>query len=390
MPGYIEPPLETDANELSADALDYLVDNLTGWVPQEGHLEVWLIEVLARMVAEARDVASRVPTSIFRYLGKSLVGLDPIDAAPAQVATTWTMIDNQGYTVLADTIAAFRTAGDELVAFRVVEDFTVEPGVLSTNAGAVVMEAIEDGTHANGIAAGPMEMIDPLAFVESVVSTSPVTAGGVDAESDDSYLTRLADELGISSPSPILPDDFAILARRVAGVHRSLAIDGYNPGDQTFNNQRMITVALVDADGAAVPVGVKTDVEDLLESLRELNWVVHAVDPTFVVIDVTFTAVAKSGWDAADVETRAEQAVSDYLEPSRWGGGDEDPPVWRDESVVRYLEIGALLDKVEGLDYITDLQIGEDGGAQGNANINLAGVAPLTQPGAIDGTVNNA
>ena len=62
---YLDLPIDTDPTTLTADALDFLMASIPGWVPQEGHLEVWLIEVLARMEAETRDVASRVPVSIF-------------------------------------------------------------------------------------------------------------------------------------------------------------------------------------------------------------------------------------------------------------------------------------------------------------------------------------
>lgn len=382
MPGYIEPPLETDPDELAAEAIAYLIDNLQGWEPQEGHLEVWWIEALARMVAEARDVASAVPTSIYRTFGQSLLALLPIDAAPARTASTWTMVDALGYTIEAETLVAFRVAGDELVVFRVESDVVVPPGSLATAAGEVVLVAFEEGTAANGIPAGPMELVDDLAFVDSVVATSPVTAGGVDAESDDTYLDRLREELRLSSPRPILPTDFAVIAKRIAGVHRAVSIDGWNPNTATGNNARTISVAVVDADGQPVAAGPKADLEALLESMREVNWLVFVIDPSYTAIDVTFTAVSKVGYDAADVEARAEQAVRDYFAPSRWGGGDEDPPVWRHETVVRYGEVWSLIDGVEGVDYVDTLAV--EGGV---VNVNLAGVAPLTTAGVIDGTV---
>lgn len=490
MAGYIEPPIETDAEELATDALDYLTANIPGFVPQDGHLEVFWITALARIVAEARDVASRVPTSIFRFFGQSLLGLPAIDAAPARVASTWTMIDTLGYTIPADTLAAFRVAGDELVAFRVESEVEVPPGSLSTNVGGVVMVAVDEGTVANDIPAGAMELIDGLAFVDTIVSTT-ATSGGVDAESDEDYLDRLREELQISSPRPILPNDFAVIAKRVAGVHRAVAIDGHNPnavnelqsvdiadtatggtftltfGGQTtagiaFNataadvvaalealanvapgdvaatggplpaapvvvefqgafaftdvgemtidptaltpagqtgavtttrqglgpqtgNARMISVAVVDSAGAAVAAGIKTEVETLLESMREVNWEVHVIDPTYTAIDVTFTAVAKAGYDAADVETRAEAAVIEYFAPSRWGGGDQDPPEWRHETIVRYGEVWSLIDNVDGVDYVDTLAV--EGGV---VNVVLAGVAPLTTAGIVDGTVTVA
>lgn len=389
MAGYIEPPLETDPDELAADALDFITDNVTGWVPREGHLEVWLITVLARMVALSRDVASAVPTSLFRFFGLTLLNLPAVDAAPAKTASTWTMVDDLGYTIPAGTLVAFRTAGDELIPFTVDEDVTVPPGETVTNAGEVILSAVDYGTAANGIAAGAMEMIDALAYVESVVATSAFTAGGVDAESDEDYLDRLREELQLTSPRPILPPDFAVLARRVAGVHRAVSIDGYNPDTDTFENARTITVAAVDEDGVAIGAGVKTEVEDLLEAMREINWEVFVEDPDFTTIDVTFTAQSKAGYVAADVEAAAVAAVTEYLSPARWGGGDQDPPVWENTDTVRYLEIAAVINAVEGVDFITTTGVDYDLLVEAaRLDVALIGVAPLTQAGVIDGTVN--
>jgi uncharacterized phage protein gp47/JayE len=61
------------------------------------------------------------------------------------------------------------------------------------------------------------------------VTLDAPTAGGVDAESDADYLDRLHELLTLLAPRPILPNDFAVLARTVAGVGRATAIDLYNP-----------------------------------------------------------------------------------------------------------------------------------------------------------------
>lgn len=383
---YIDPPLETNADELAAEAIDYLIENLSGFVPQEGHLEIWWIEALSRLVAEARDVASRVPRSIFRFTGL-LYNLPPIDAAPSHTASTWTMKDNSGYTIEAGTLVGFEITGDETIAYSVDEDVVVEPGSLTTNVGGVLLTAVEPGAHTNDIPAGPMvaiDSVDYLADVDPIVATSPVTAGGVDAESDDTYLSRLTDEFAIASPRPILPRDFAVLSRRMPGVHRAVAIDGWNPDTATDGNARTISVAVVDAEGQPVAIGIKDDVDDMLTAMRELNWLTFVIDPSYTAIDVTFVAIAKPGYDPDEVEVAAEEAVTDYLDPAGWAGGAESPPVWRDETIVRYGEIWSLIDQVEGVDYLELLQV--EGGV---VNIDLVGRAPLTQAGVIDGTVNS-
>src|SRR5690606_4047142 len=205
-------------------------------------------------------------------------------------------------------------------------------------------------------------------------------------EDDDAYLARLSRELELMSPRPILPDDFAVLAARVAGVARATAIDGYNPDDDTSDNERMVAVAAIDADGQAVPSGVKAQVEALLQSMREVSFVVHVIDPTYTEIDVAFTAKAFPGYAPADVQARAEQAVADYLSPAHWGlpptGDDTAHGGWWSQPVVRYLEVAAVLDRVEGLDYVSALTV--DGGT---SDVTLTGAIPLPKPGTIAGTV---
>lgn len=382
MAGYIEAPVVTDPDQLTARALDFLTANVPGFVPRDGHLEVWLIMALARMVAENRDVASRVPRSIFRYFGKTLLGLPAEDAVAATTPSTWTAIDNAGYTVLAGTVVAFQTTGDTLVPFAVVDDVVIPPGATTTAAGAVTLAATVPGTGGNGIPAGPLLMVDALAWVVAVVSTA-TTAGGVDAETDDQYLDRLAEELQLMSPEPILPNDFAVLAKRVAGVYRATAIDGYDPVTATFGNERLVAVAPVGADGLPVSGGIKADVQTYLDALREVNFVVNVIDPTYTPVGVIFTGIKRQGADAATVQQAAIDAVTAYLDPANWAGGNESPPVWRtNENVVRFLEVAATLNAVADLDYVTSLSVNG-----GQADIVLGGVAPLPTPGAIVGVV---
>lgn len=484
MTGYIGVPIETDPSELSAEALDTLMEVLPGFVPREGHLEVWLVEVWARMVAEARDVASSVPTTIFRYFGESLMGIAPVAGAPASTTVTITAVDAQGYTIPADTSVAFRTAGDELVPFRVVADAVISPG--STSVSGIAVEALEDGVIGNGLGPGAVELVDALAFVNTITSAA-ATSGGVDPETDEAYLDRLTAELQLLAPRPILAQDFAVLARRVSGVYRALAIDGYNPGlnetqtvtvtsatggtftltfegqttaaiaynataatvqaalealsniapgdivvtggplstsavtveftgalkssdrtqmtangaaltgagaavsiattrqgvAPTTNNERMVTVALVDSLGNAVSQAVKTATQTDLDARREVNFVVHVTDPTYTVVNVTFAATALSTFDLADVDSRAEAAVRAYLSPATWGGGAESPPEWRTNSnTVRYLELAQVINAVDGVDYIQSLTVNG-----GTADLPLTGVAPLPQVGTVTGTV---
>jgi hypothetical protein len=132
---------------------------------------------------------------------------------------------------------------------------------------------------------------------------------------------------------------------------------------------------------------VKAAMQADLDARREVNFVVNAMDPQYTVVDVTFAAAATAGYDPDLVEAQAIDVLSAYLHPANWAGGDESPPSWRAESIVRRLEVASVLGAIEGLAYVTTLTMGKNGGAQSTADVTLDGVAPLPQPGAILGTV---
>lgn len=381
MSGYIDLPIDADPDDLATDAISLLMERIPLWEPYDASIEVILVTVLARMVSEATAIASRVPKSIFRWYGKNLVNLPAIEAASSEVYSTWTMVDAAGYTVDAETVVAFQTAGDQVVTFRTVAGFTVSPGNVATLPGQVLLEAVDTGSDTNNLT-GPMVLIDALAFVDTVTATT-VSSGGVDAEDDDAYLDRLAVELEMLTPRPILAKDFAVLAQRTAGVARAFAIDNLNPADGTTNNERMVAVAVVGADGLPLSGAVKADVDTQLQAQREVNFIVNVIDPTYTPISVDTTVTAMEGYDHAALVLTVEAALADYLSPANWAGGDLTPPVWRTTATkVYYLELATLINNVEGVDRVTALTING-----GGVDVALAGYAPLPSVGAMTCTV---
>jgi hypothetical protein len=380
MAEYIEPPITTEPDDLAEEAFAYLEDAIPGWLPAPGNLETWLVEANAQLAGELMDVASAVPTSIFRYYGETILGLPPNEAQSATGTTTWTANDAAGYTIEAGTLVGIAAAGDELLPFEVQSDTVIAPG--TTTATGVIVVAVDAGANANGLTTAP-EVIDPLDWVASV-ALAGATAGGVDEESDADYLNRLHELLGLLAPRPILPNDFAVLARTVAGVGRSTAIDLYNPGPPvTTNVPRCVTVVVAGDDGNPAGAGVKANVDALLQSLREVNFLVFVIDPTYTAIAVTFTFTTYPAYSAATVEATAEAAVANYLSPANFGRppyGD-DPGVWIADTKVRYLEVAEVINRVEGVWYVASLTVNG-----GTVDVALPGPGPLPTPGAINGT----
>lgn len=376
---YVGLSIETDPDVLMTEALELMSVVIPGFVPKEAHLEVWLLETVARMNAETRYLFTLVSDSIFRYFGEKLLNISPIEGAYATAQTTWTMLDDAGYTVSAGTHVAYRLAGDKLAMFYTLEDVVIPPG--STSASGVTIQALTRGSAMNSLGTSGLELVDSLSYV-STVTAAAATAGGVDPETNLEYLSRLRDELTLLTPRFVLAADAAVLARRITGVARALGIDNYDPGPATFGHEKMMTLAVVGEDGLPLSSGIKADVEEYLESLRELNFVLHVVDPEYTEIDVTFVVVAHSGYNLSTVDAQATAAVTSYLSPANWAGGSETPPNWRtSENVVRYLEVAEVLNRVDGVHYVDSLTVNG-----GTTNVTLTGVAPLPTVGTITGS----
>ena len=387
---YIEPPIETDPDALATLAFDHIQDAIPGWVPNDGNLETILIEAHALMAAEVRDIASAVPTAIFRRMGV-LVGLEPQEATSASVLTTWTVVDNLGYTIPAGTFAGIRTAGDVLVAFAVDQDYIISPG--TTSRADIRVVAVEPGGDGSGLgaASAPLELITSLTYVTGVTQNS-MTTGGSAAETDDEYFDRLTQRLRLLAPRPILPQDYAILAQDHPSVSRALGLDGYNPSDGTYNNERYVAVAVTDADGEPLSGPAKAEVDAMLEAEREVNFVVNVIDATYTTIDINASLKARTGYNFADLEARVEETLASALSPATWGyvpaqADLGDPITWEQTSTVRINEIITLVSNVDGVDYVTALTMRTGAGSFAAADIPITGAAPLTRPGVMTVTV---
>jgi hypothetical protein len=154
------------------------------------------------------------------------------------------------------------------------------------------------------------------------------------------------------------------------------------------NQERTVSVAAIDANGVAISSTVKTALDVMLQAKREVNFIVNIIDPTYTVIDVSFTAKAFAGYDVNDVRSRAEDAVASYLSPANWGRPEfGDVALWVRNTVVRIFEIVQVVASTEGVNYVSAVTMRIPDTALAASDITLAGAAPLPLAGSIVGTV---
>jgi hypothetical protein len=356
----ISVPIETDPDEIAAIGFDFIESLVPGWNRARGDAMSQHIAAVARMIAEGRETASDVPTTILRYLGRWVDELLPVDALPAQTTATVTALDNAGYAIPDGTRFVVRTSGDSGEIFVAVGTVTIPPLSTSTAAGEVVLVAEVEGAAGSGLPIdSDVEPVDALAWISSVVLTA-VTTGGRDAETDEQYITRWIAHRRLAHISPTrAADSAAVLLALVPGIGRALALDGYNPATATYNNEKYVTVAVADVTGEPVSGTVKTQSQALLESLRLLNSVAPVIDPTYTTIDVSTAFGTHPGFDPDGVESAVISALTAYLSPAAWGTPtDADVTSWAVKTHARYLELAAVIDRVEGVDEITALTLG--------------------------------
>lgn len=380
---YINPNIETDDDELADRAFEYLESQVDGWEPHGGNLDVWLIEAVALMGSMVAELAQDVPATIFKYYGTEVIGLPVESASNATGTTLWTL---EAPALSGQVIPANHQLDVEGLTFLVANDTFLTEGATTVT---VPIVSLDEGAVGNDLTGDP-NVLDPLTFtVESVVMVG-ATSNGADEETDESYLNRLSRELQTMGPKLVLPEDVEIFARRIPDVSRALALDNYDPtangGEGAYGVEKTVTVIAIQDNGDDLGDIAAGELEALLSQYREVNFRFFVRNPTRNTVDVSFTAVAYRGADLPSVEQGAEDAVTAYLDPARWGlPSTGDAQNWSNTTRVRFGEIYAVLNSVEGLDYVESVTIN----GVTNADFTLTGVAPITKAGEIVGTVTS-
>ena len=371
-----EPPaIERDPDEATARIFDGLRERLPGWEGVEGDPLVVLAEEIGREMFELAAVLDDQFAAFVRGLGETVYGLAPKAGIPAtllvDIATTKADVAiPAGLTVIGTT-----PDGTE-VAFMLPEVV-----IATTTVTRVTMHSALPDASANGVpAAQPLRVATATAVVVGAVSAS-ASSGGSAAEDDETYLDRLTLWLGTLRPGGVTGEDMAVLARSVAGVHRALGVDLYDPATPGVDVERTVTVFPIDAAGAPASTAVAAEVEATLEAAREVNFVVHVAEPTYTGLDVVVTVAAALGVDTIGLQAAVEQAITGHLSPATWGSTVEDPGAWVDTPTVRYLDLASVISTVPGVAHINTLAL--DGGT---VDVTLPGVAPL--PAAVDASTD--
>lgn len=382
MPDYVRYPIDFDPDAKRQEWVERLQEYWPNFEPAEGSLAWRAASSIIEIIAEGLEIASYIPDEIVRWLGANIFNLPSYTGIAATASTKWTMIDGVGH----ETIPTGTLLSIGGVFFQTTQDLVIPPG--PTLLEHVPIEALVEGTGGNDLGAADDEISleTPYDFVLTV-QLEGATANGQDQELLADYLTRFRTRLTLMSPRVITTQNLVTMAQTIPGVTRAVALKGYNPDDETFDNAGHAAVALHGADGLGVSPTIKTAVSDAIVGPGEriVNQTLHIADPTWTPVDVTADVTAEPGADAAEVEAAAIAALQQLFDPRTWGRPTQgEAQAWNRKTDVNIFDVAGALDRVIGLDTADSIAIGLDGGAQ-NDDLNhaLPGVFPLPLAGDI-------
>lgn len=236
-------PIETDFDALLEDAYERLEVAFPGWRDDRSALAPVVIAENVRSVALLAALTADVPGEILKIVGEQIHGIPPIAAAPATARSTWVYPTNGPHTIPLGTEVEL-VDGTRRARFAVTAEVTIAAGTNTTAVGGVTLAAVDAGVEGNGYPAQTGAVVDTLDGPPTATTIEP-TAGGVDAESDETYKARLVEERRVPVV-PILDWHFAVRARSVAGVARAVAIKGM---DVSVARNETQTVTVTSATG---------------------------------------------------------------------------------------------------------------------------------------------
>lgn len=382
---WIPPPVEVNPDAMISKVLRAMKTKLQTWgpwQPHEGTPEVVLVEEISTetagiaerfVVAAAEDAIAGIGQTVFKV---------PPAAAQAATVQVRLAVASPGVVPAGFTVLGTVPNGDQ-VAFQLDEEVTAAPPHVD-----VTMTAVLPGAAPNDVPAGELTVATATAIVATAVALTP-PVGGVDEETRLEYLDRLIAYITTLRPGGVRGADLALLARSVAGVHRALGVDLYDPAAPMVQSERTATIFPIDADGAPVSEDLADAVRAAVEAAREINFVVHIAAPTYTPVHVEFTAVAETGSDPDTVRAAVIEEISQFLHPSTWGNTTADDQAWEATSSVRYLDASRVAGSAPGVSYLSSFTING-----GTTDLPLTGVAALPSstddplaPSTVDGTV---
>ena len=147
----------------------------------------------------------------------------------------------------------------------------------------------------------------------------------------------------------------------------------------TLGNARTVTLAVTDSTGAALNADTKTALAAWLQSLREVNFIVNVIDPTYTQVYASVSGIyLYPGFDPAATASAIQQAITNFLSPQAFGAATfGDQTQWFAGTKIYYNQlIGVIQNAGRGA-----VRAVADGALTIGTSANPAGTVDLVIPG---------
>jgi hypothetical protein len=380
---------DAQPSDLVAAAISYatLQAKFPSWNPLEGNTEVALLEQIAVVVAELVVAINRLPGATVATVLR-LMNIIPGSGTPSTATMTMTFIDGAGYTVpngstfsltLPSGVALFNTVGNAVAApatSPAVSTVTI-PITCTVNASAP-----------NGVVGGTALTSVQTSYSLNTSVLATTTAGGTDPESNSSWLSRGAAVLQSLSATIVTSDQFTTSAVQYLPQgspygSRAMTTDNWNSATSS-SAPGYVTVSVMGSGGVTIPSGTKTALQADLSANAVAGLSISVVDATINTVNITYSAVADSGYTTSQVEANVVSALQG--DPNQ-GGAGLIPDLWSSgtnpwNSIIRYNSIISVIAQAQGVAYVSALTV-----AGATTDVTMSGIAPLALLGTVTPTI---
>jgi predicted phage baseplate assembly protein len=215
------------------------------------------------------------------------------------------------------------------------------------------------GGLAGNVAASTIkQLLGQIAGVQGAFNPR-AAEGGADGETIERFSVRGPRTIRHRGRA-ISPSDYETLAREASpAVAVARAIATRNPTGQRLPG--WVTLVIIPQSEEPRPwpsFGLRQHVLAYIEARAPADIVaadrIYITGPDYVSIDVNATLAPKNVSEAGIVEKRARQALEDFLHPLR---GGPDRTGWEPGRDAYLSDVAAVLERVEGIDYVKDLAL---------------------------------
>lgn len=403
---YVELALVGDTVTLTNTGIDYMETVVPGFQARPGNPETIMIEGAGQIAGELLEQAMIVPSEAFAALGTTVFGIPMNDGqqAFAPAVVTWAS-DTPASTLLADSQVAVPNADGNMYVFTTDRDLVAPSG---GGQQSCILIARDEGADMNN-SFGACQMIDEVEGIQSIVAD--VATGGADEETAEDYLDRLTALIALLAPRPILPEDHAAMASTVPGVGRVTVKNLYYPGTTArdaglavgdfaaytpqpppaaaaTNVARCTTVAITGLNGVEPDQQLMTDVYNLLDANREVNFLNFVMKPVYTSVDIRAVVIPYPNRTKADAIASSEDMLRTWLSPETYGiapGSSQSDP-WATDTKLYLYEAVDFINRGSATwrcEQVFMKLSSQDDTSWVAADINLPGVFPIPVAGTI-------